>query len=164
MGMRRNCGVFDEGTKRCIACGELQEGPQCTYITWSLVQTMYYGAQLIGIPVILDEGENRVAIVSDSSAYRAHGLNFDPTRVYAHTNWLLEFLLMNRRCSLDFSTDTRYFMVNTVLFGHINPKGERYNLNTSHRSLQHAVILAAAKHYCCVAQVEIPHNLLENRL
>lgn len=170
MNIRRNCGVFDEGTKKCIACGEYQEGDQCKYEVWSYPQCCYYAAQLLGIPTVLTDNDTKVAIVSDSTTQRQYGMVFDPHRAPGQLMWLIDRLIVNYRCRIQYNPDLMQYEVSTNIQGHLkldepaNVLPTFYNLNVAHRVLSHAIILAAAKHYCNLAHLPLPHNLLENKL
>ena len=104
-----NCGVFDEVSRRCIHCGEIQEGSQCTYdYTWKRGEFTLHAARLLyGSMALHDVATDTVTIIDRTET------PYDPMQHAVQAYRLLHKLVLNHRCVVQYSTDYSRFLITT---------------------------------------------------
>lgn len=104
-----NCGVFDEVSRRCIHCGEIQEGSQCTYdYTWKRGEFTLHAARLLyGSMALHDAATDTVTIIDRTET------PYDPMQHAVQAYRLLHKLVLNHRCVVQYSTDYSRFLITT---------------------------------------------------
>lgn len=163
--LRANCGVFDEGSGRCLACGETKEGPQCHVVMWSQMEALECSAQFYGITTMRTDYESKLGIITDSAVYKQHGSYWNPLRTIGQAWWLLERLMHSHGYTLNYHrAESRYHMITLAGQGPMIPNGsgERYALFVRHPSLAYAITLAAIKIRLTVENRSFPKNIDED--